>query len=371
MKLFISSPKGRWALVAKEAKRLWYKPFDSFDSWTYLDGDMESIYKLNLRSRVANKIYIQATQRTCIDFDQLFELCEKVDWSQYIKAEQWVYVQARTKKSLLTSIPSIQSIALKAIMKKLTGNTWDTLWHINKNIPPLNVVIHIDTNKVSILINTSGSSLHERGYRQDTWKAPIKENVAAALVLQSGRKFTDSFRDPFCGSGTICIEAAMIARNIAPWLARDFAFEHFPEYDKEKFEKLRQDALDKQFDKKYEIIWSDIDSEMTKIARKNAQKAQVEDTIRFIKKDFFQEEKPQFQSENIHIATNPPYGKRINKDIAKKASDTLERMGSKWEFSGWFITLMPPLHLNKKHRKTKPCFNGPDLCTFYQIKKVW
>ena len=370
MKFFVSSPKGRWALVAKEAKMHGYKPFDSFDSWTYVEGELDVAYRLNLRSRVANKIYIEATKRTCLEFDHLFDLVDSVNWSDYVTAEQGVHVDAKVKSSVLSSTPTIQKITLKAIMKQLAIKAGTDKRPVNKDTPPLNVVIYIENNKTKVLINTSWHALHERGYRDKTGKAPIKENVAAALILQSGWNFSDPLWDPFCGSGTFAIEAAFIARNIAPGLDRGFAFELFPIYEADAFETTRQEALSKQYNKHYTIIATDIDPKMTAIAKQNAQNAEVDDTVTFITKDFLDGKVPYaLDGKAIHMVTNPPYGKRINQDQAKEISDLLGHMGEKWKYTGWFITLMPPLKRNKSLWKTKPVFNGPDLCTFYQVKK--
>lgn len=173
---------------------------------------------------------------------------------------------------MLTSIPAVQAMGKKAISKKLTGN--DERWEEDETKVPLEVMLSLSNNALQILLNTTGESLHRRGYRTHTGEAPLKENLAAALVLSAGWKFRDPLYDITCGAGTIVIEAAMIAKNIAPGLKRGFAFESFGWYDPAYLNR-EIEAAEKAIitDKEHTIIGSDIDKTLIAIAKENAANA--------------------------------------------------------------------------------------------------
>lgn len=196
----------------------------------------------------------------------------RIEWEKYIEEGQPFIVTARSDKSMLTSTPALQAMGKKAISKKLTGNDeWRTE---DETREPVEIMLSLNNNTVQVLLNTTGESLHRRGYRSHTGDAPLKENVAAALVISSGWKFHEPLYDITCGAGTILIEAAMIAKNIAPGLQRYFAFEKFAWYDKEILSteiKRANEVIIK--DKEHVIIGSDIDPTAIAIAKENAENA--------------------------------------------------------------------------------------------------
>lgn len=377
MKLSITCPYWWWGLLSKEIKQLWYKPTDTHAKWTYLEWDITAISKISIWSRVANKIYIILAEKNIVhSFDWLFDAINEIKWSNYISWWQNIRVRAFTSWSILKSEKTIQSITLKAITKKLTENNQTETWKIDEEQEPAYVEVVIADNKFMITLNTSWRSLHERWYRQEAGMAPIKENIAAALVLQSWRKFSDPLWDPFCWSWTIAIEAAMIARNIAPWLKRHFAFENLPWFDHKEYQKIKEEAKWKQFNKHYTIIATDIDDEMTVLTKANAKKAWVDDTITAITHDFVSLKLPKAITQNnetdtqsYHIVTNPPYWNRINPEEINSIYSKLVELWEKWTYTWWFITLFEPILQNKDSRITKPCYNWRDKCTFYKTKK--
>ena len=177
----------------------------------------------------------------------------------------------------------------------------------NTELPPVEILVYIQNNMCSILLNTTGESLHKRGYKKATGEAPINEALAAGLLLLSGRKFNEPLYDFFCGSGTIAIEAALLAKNIAPGLLRNFAFQQFPRYDQTLRDRAVQEAKSKMMlGKKHTIIASDIDPEMISIARENARNAGVEEYITFEVKDI-----KEYLTTHISLlgtlVSNPPY----------------------------------------------------------------
>jgi len=307
MKLLLTCFKWTAPVLAQELKIMWYKTYDNFPTWLYVDGDMEDVYKINLHSRIANKIYMEVDYDTITDFNQLFDFVNEIDWEKYIWNWHKIAVTSHIFKSEINSERSTQSIVNKAIIKKLV---WDNKHRMsNPDKDEINVFVQILEDECSIYVNTTGEWLHNRLYRWTTGEAPIKENIAASLVRICNWHFKHPLLDPMCGSGTICIEAAMIAKNIAPWLHRKFAFESFKEYDKDKFEGMLDAAEAKIFKWDYKIIGYDIDANMIKIAQANAVDAGVDDIVHFEKKSL-----SETKEWDGYVITNPPYGKRMDSD---------------------------------------------------------
>lgn len=334
MKLLLTCFKWTAPVLAQELKIMWYKAYDNFPTWLYVDGNMEDVYKINLHSRIANKVYMEVDYDTITNFDQLFDFVNEIDWEKYIATWHKISVTSHIFKSEIDSERSTQSIVNKAIIKKLV---WDNKHRMsNTNKEAINVFVQILDDECSIYVNTTGEGLHNRLYRWNTWDAPIKENIAASLVRICNWHFKHPLLDPMCGSGTICIEAAMIAKNIAPGLKRRFAFESFKEFkenDKDKFEDMLDKAEDKIFKWDYKIVGYDIDANMIKIAKENAIDAGVDDIVHFEKKSL-----SETKEWDGYIITNPPYGKRMwsddldNLEVLYTALIKLYDNGAKWCF---------------------------------------
>ena len=329
--LLITCPYWLSSTLNNELKKLWYSPQDSFDTGTTIEKELSDAYVINLRSRIANKVFLRLnTPNICTNFDDLFEMTQAIDRSMYVWAWQGISVKVHLRQSQIDSATSAQSIIHKSILTKLTWSKdaermIEEWWHTQT------IFIVINKNICSIYINTSWASLHERWYRENTWEAPVKENIAAALVQIANWNFKDPLMDPCCGSWTICIEAAMIARNIAPGLDRYFAFEKFPCFEKEIFEVHRSDAEKKIYEKTYTIIWSDIDEEMIAIAKKNAEHAWVANTISFKHWDILDqlERETPLSQPSATIVSNPPYGLRMAWDTLWDIHQSLARVINK------------------------------------------
>lgn len=184
---------------------------------------MQGMMTINLRSRLANKVFIQLAEGKAETFDQLFDLVKKSDYGQFLSNTK-ISLKVQTKHSQLSSSRSIQSVAHKALLESI-----QQFGQENQEVSELLLVI--DKNLAKLYLNSSGPALHQRGYRLQTGTAPIKENLAAALLLLANWRFKSPLLDPFCGSGTIAIEAALLARNIAPGRWRSFAFEQFKNFE--------------------------------------------------------------------------------------------------------------------------------------------
>ena len=304
MKLLLSCFEWTAPILANELKILEYKPFDNFSTWMYVEWNEKDVWKLNLNSRIASKIFCEVSKSIIKNFDQLFDFVYGINWENYIAKWYKIEVDANIFNSTIDSKKYTQSIVNKAILKKLVWE-WKQRFS-DPNLRPINILVQIIENNCSIFVNTSWDSLHNRWYRVQTWDAPLKENLAASLLRLCNWHYKTPLLDPMCGSGTICIEAAMIARNIAPWLKRHFAFESFANFGKEEFESMKKELKSKIFQWNYEIVWQDIDPKMIEIAEMNAKSAWVDDTIKFECKDIFKT-----KQRNGFIVTNPPYGKRL------------------------------------------------------------
>lgn len=233
-------------------------------------------------------MYIELASAITNDFDSLFELVKNISWKNFLRAGIAIVTEATAIKSTLSHTPSIQSIAKKAIVSHLTDGTGTHHLHENRDGDEAHIQIFIIENRAHILIDITGNPLHKRGYRTESGDAPIKENLAAAILAISGWRFRKKFLDPFCGSGTFAIEAAMLARNIAPGLGRHFAVENFPFFEKEILYAVRREAHEKIYPSgNYQIFASDINPKMIEIAKNNARRAGVEDDIIFVEQNFF------------------------------------------------------------------------------------
>ena len=364
MRFLITCPFGLSSVLWNELKRLKINPEDSFATGAYATGELKELMQINLRSRIANKVYLQVAYGPCADFDALFALVQTVDWTQYVSVGQAVAVNIHTNKSQLTSERTLQSITNKAIYQQLnpTGG-----WRLDREATDVEVFVMIANDQATIFVNSSGRSLYQRWYRSETWDAPLKENIAAGLILSSGWKYANMLRDPCCGSGTLPIEAAMIARNIAPGLQRRFAFENRKTHDSQLFSELQRQAIDAQFtNKMYQISASDIDADMIHLAQENAKRAGVADTIKFFQHDLLSPLTP-FDLDTVTIISNPPYGKRLAPmDLDKIYAHLISLVG---HGRGGFISsygqckdMLDSSWANKK------LFNGADECIFWTRK---
>lgn len=360
MKILVTCPFWLASLMSSELKRLWFQIDKTFDTWVYLESDLRWIYQINIWSRIANKVYLLLSEWESKTFDELFDL---TSWfpnrSEYISHIDEISISVSIKKSQLTSAKTIQSISHKAIINSIQDQS-ETSFQEKKEI-----LIHIENDHAQIFVNTSWKALYQRWYRTQTGDAPIKENIAAAMILLTWWKFKENFIDPFCGSWTLPIEAAMIAKNIAPGTNRNFSFQYFKNYNSELFQSLVQEAKSKIFDAKYSIFWYDEDIAMIPIANENAHNAWVGDIVVFNQSDFLDLDIP----EKSRIISNPPYGNRLNPE---NLSSLYQKLSADFKnASGWIITTFREFKelIDERLRSRKMLYNGPSECDF-RYKKV-
>ena len=357
----VSCPFGLVGLLTTEVKRLGFTVVDSDRTGLRLETDRSGVRTLNLRSRIANKVMIEVSHKRATSFEELFNRIERIDRSVWLNPLHPVTIKVVTKNSALSSVPTLQSVVQKAIIQSMHGTGQVDY---AEGLAPLEVILYLDNDRGSLLLNTSGSSLHQRGRRRKTGEAPLKENIAAGMILMSGRRFQQPLRDPFCGSGTIAIEAALIASNRAPGLQREFDFMLFPSFVGDTWEQLLVSAKDKIYkDGTYQIFGSDVDQAMVNIAQDNAAYAKVDHLVEFKQADFLEHDT---YDPKTRIITNPPYGKRLT--IVGKLYDELVSLGESKAAHIALVTMAEEMQKmsHAADRTTKDMRNGAEEIVYWR-----
>ena len=313
--LIATAAAGLEAVVGRELRDLGYE-CQVENGKVRFSGDLTAIIESNLWLRAADRIKIVVGQFPASTFEELFQGGYRLDWENYLPLGcKFPISKAKCVKSKLHNEPSVQAISKKAVVKKLQKH-----FHRPEGVPlqelgaEFRIEVSILKDLATVMIDTTGSSLFKRGYRVEKGGAPIKENMAAAILLLSNWYPDKPLIDPTCGSGTFCIEAALMARKIAPGLKRQFAFEEWNWVDQQLVAEARQRAKKQiDWDLELDISGSDIDARLVEIAKKNAQAAGVEADIHF-KQMRLQDLKT--DKTNGVIISNPPYGERLLDDEA-------------------------------------------------------
>ena len=300
---------GLEAVLKKEIIDLGYEISQVEDGRVTFTGDAEAVCRANIGLRTAERVLIKVGSFQALTFDQLFEETKKLPWEEYIPADGRFWVTKATSiKSKLFSPSDIQSLVKKAIVERLK-----TVYHVNwfdEDGASYPIRVFLMKDLVTVALDTSGDSLHKRGYRKLTSKAPITETLAAALILLTPWKKDRILVDPFCGSGTFPIEAAMIAAGIAPGMNRSFVAEEWENLipKREWYDALDEarEAIDLSVET--DIQGYDVDGDIIKAARENARLAGVEHFIHFQQRDVVALSHPKKYG---FLITNPPYGERI------------------------------------------------------------
>jgi len=356
------------SILKKEIERFGYKITETRDRIVTFEWDLMALARLNIWSRVGNKVYLELAEWYVNNFDDLFDLIHKINWKYYIGENNPIIVNWVSVKSSLESIPAIQKTAKKAIVTKIT---WvkDKFLNEDDTLPINDILVMIFDNKAKILLDTTWEALHKRWYRQGQHDAPIKESLAAALVLLSGWNFRENFYDFFCWSWTIPIEAALIAKNIAPGLIwRRYAFENFSWYPKNFYDEAIEEAKWKMITwKTYNIFASDVDEYSIESALINARNANVDDIIKFEIKWV----ESYLWSRNLEwtLVSNPPYWLRLNpKDLQTIYKNISTILKNNPNLNWWIITSFLEFDslINLSNWKKRKLYNWNELCYFYK-----
>jgi putative N6-adenine-specific DNA methylase len=366
IELIATSTFGLEAVVKKELLNLGYSDLAVDNGKVTFKATEKDIPIANLWLRTADRVLLKMGEFKATSFEELFEKTKALPWDEWITEDGEFTVNGKSVDSKLYSISDCQAIVKKAVVEKLKTK-YKTEW-FKETGPKFTIEVSLLKDIATLTIDTSGQGLHKRGYRTRSVEAPLKETLAAGLVLLSYWNKDRLLVDPFCGSGTIPIEAAMIGKNIAPGLNRNFASEEWPRVKKEYWREARRQAWDLMLkDVKLKIIGSDIDDEAIKIAKENAYNIGLEEDILFIRKNFRNFE---FKDDYGVIICNPPYGERIGerKEVMNLYKDMGKVFGKLSTYSIYVLTSNEDFEklYGKKADKRRKLYNGRIKVNYYQ-----
>jgi putative N6-adenine-specific DNA methylase len=325
-------------LLAKELMQLGARDIKTGIRNVSFSGDTGFMYKANLGLRTAIKILKPIKTFRVVSEQDLYDEVYKMKWDQYLKETGSLAIDATVHSNIFTHSKYIALKTKDAIVDKFR-NTTGTRPNIDLRFPDLKINVHIDKQLCTISLDSSGESLHRRGYKTATNIAPINEVLAAGMIMLTGWDGQTDFMDPMCGSGTILAEAAMIACNIPPNLMRkEFAFERWQDWDVDLFETIEESLLSKTRDFHYKIIGYDKSPSAVSKAKANIKNAHLEEFISVKHEDFFKTQKA--GEEKLHMVFNPPYGERLEnlnmEEFYSNIGNTLKHGYPNTE--AWFIT---------------------------------
>lgn len=324
-------------ILATELKNLGAQQVKPGNRSVSFRGDQGFMYKCNLHVRTALKILKTITHFNVKNEQDLYRGIYQIDWSKYLIANGTISVVATVYSEIFTNSHYVVHRTKDAIVDQFRNHTGSRP-QVDKDHPDLIVYIHIQRDLCTVSLDSSGGSLHLRGYRTATNIAPINEVLAAGLLLQSGWHGQTDFLDPMCGSGTFLIEAAMIACNIPANInRREFGFQHWPDYDADLFELIEKSLMSRIRDFSYKIVGYDKAPSAVRKAKENIKNAQLDGFIEVYERDFFETKK--LSDTPLTMVFNPPYDERLSTDVEtfyKNMGDTLKQGYTNSE--AWFIT---------------------------------
>ena len=367
VELIATSTMGLEAVVSRELKALGYQNRIIQLGRIAFQGDETALCRANLWLRAAGRVLVRMGTFGATDFGQLFDCTYALPWERWIPPDGAFPVSGRSLKSQLSSVPACQKIVKKAVAEKLMAA------HGARQLPEAGSTYQVEVSLLSdeatLTIDTTGSGLHKRGYRPIVGKAPLRETLAAGLVQLSFWKPERPLVDPFCGTGTIPIEAALIGRNLAPGINRRFAAEDWPTVSTSQWEAARTEARDLARPALAErIIGTDVDEEALGQARYHAELAGVAEDIHFQKRDFME-----LLSKRLYgcVITNPPYAERMGtsadvEELYRAMPEVLRRLKT---WSHYILTAYPAFEalIGQKADRRRKLYNSRIECTYYQF----
>lgn len=365
-RIIVTTTFGLEALVKRELMDLGYENISVENGRVHFVGDKEDIARCNLWLRCAERVFIELTSFPAKSFEELFQGVYALPWPEILQEDANFIVNGRSHQSKLFSISDCQRITEKAIVQKLK-TAYKTDW-FEKTGARYSLEIELFKDIATLTLDTSGEGLHKRGYRDRAGEAPIKETLAAAMLKLSYWNPKRVLWDPFCGSGTIAIEAAMMAKNIAPGLDRSFDAQAWSIVGKEVFQQLRKEAFQKIDHKvRFHIMGCDVDKKSILVARDNAANIGLQEDISFFMKDM--KDVDIFDEYGV-IVTNPPYGERLGeKEEAEALYKALgEKMTQHPTWSVYVITSAENFEAcyGKKADRKRKLYNGRIKADYYQ-----
>ncbi len=353
--------------LANELRRMGMDGVEAENGRVRFSGTEEDMARANLGLRFGERVLIELGSFPAETFDMLFEGVKALPWERFIPRNGAFPVKGHSLDSRLQSVPACQSIVKKAVVSRLS-EWYDINW-FKEDGPTFQVQFALRKDTAWLYLDTSGAGLHKRGYRPGHLEAPLRETLAAVMVGLARYRGKGDFCDPFCGSGTIPIEAALAAKGRAPGLFRSFVSENWKCFDPKIWENARQAARDQEYQGDYRIYASDIDPKCIELAKKNAARAGVEELI-----DFSVADARSFArvTEGGVLVTNPPYGERLMEkqsaeELYRDFGNALRALGEGDRWKKYILSSHPDFErgFGKPADKKRKLYNGMIKCELY------
>ena len=371
LSFFAPCPRGLEHLLANELAELSAQHIKPTHGGVAFAGDLELMYRANLHSRIASRVLLRLGSAGYRSEDDIYQLAARMPWSSYFTPEHSIKVEVTAIKSPLKSLDFI-TLRVKDAVCDYFRDLMDKRPNVNTATPDARIYTFLTENDATIYLDTSGEPLFKRGWRMDKGRAPLRENLAAGLVMLSGWQPNQALLDPMCGSGTIIIEAGLMAAKIPPGMNRHFAFENYRNFNKTLWKSIK-DAI--QIDRTPRALYaSDISAHAVNDIANNLQRAGLPFPVAFEQNSAIEIMPP---AASGVIICNPPYGERIDVTSANETSVFFKQWADhlKSNFSSWNAYILTsdrdvPKYMRLSASKKTPLFNGPLDCRLFEFKMV-
>jgi putative N6-adenine-specific DNA methylase len=369
---FATCPRGLEALLADELLAQRALKIVVTDGGVSFEGSLDTMYRVNLHSRIATRIMSRVGQGSYATEEDIYKATFKLHWPSWFKVNQTIRVKVTGVKCPLKSLDFV-TLRIKDAVCDRFREEGALRPSVSVRDPDVRIHAYLTQDQYQLYLDTSGAPLYQRGFRDVSVIAPLRENLAAGIIMLSGWIPGTSFLDPMCGSGTFLIEAAMMAVNQPPGMKRTFGFQKLTSFDEGLWKKIETEAMNKMKPIEFlDIYGSDMDLRAVRVARHNLKVAGLEEVAKVMQSDFIKLEPP--TSEGT-LVTNPPYGQRIGEDEDLKEVYPVWAKHMKESFGGWntyFLTadLEMPKDMRLKPSKKTPLYNGALECRLFEIKMV-
>ena len=369
---FATCPRGLEALLADELLAQRALKIVVTDGGVSFEGSLDTMYRVNLHSRIATRIMSRVGQGSYATEEDIYKATFKLHWPSWFKVNQTIRVKVTGVKCPLKSLDFV-TLRIKDAVCDRFREEGALRPSVSVRDPDVRIHAYLTQDQYQLYLDTSGAPLYQRGFRDVSVIAPLRENLAAGIIMLSGWIPGTPFLDPMCGSGTFLIEAAMMAVNQPPGMKRTFGFQKLTSFDEGLWKKIETEAMNKMKPIEFlDIYGSDMDLRAVRVARHNLKVAGLEDVAKVMQSDFIKLEPP--ASEGT-LVTNPPYGQRIGEDEDLKEVYPVWAKHMKESFGGWntyFLTadLEMPKDMRLKPSKKTPLYNGALECRLFEIKMV-
>ena len=369
---FATCPRGLEALLADELLAQRALKIVVTDGGVSFEGNLDTMYRVNLHSRIATRIMSRVGQGSYATEEDIYKATFKLHWPSWFKVNQTIRVKVTGVKCPLKSLDFV-TLRIKDAVCDRFREEGALRPSVSVRDPDVRIHAYLTQDQYQLYLDTSGAPLYQRGFRDVSVIAPLRENLAAGIIMLSGWIPGTPFLDPMCGSGTFLIEAAMMAVNQPPGMKRTFGFQKLTSFDEGLWKKIETEAMNKMKPIEFlDIYGSDMDLRAVRVARHNLKVAGLEEVAKVMQSDFIKLEPP--TSEGT-LVTNPPYGQRIGEDEDLKEVYPVWAKHMKESFGGWntyFLTadLEMPKDMRLKPSKKTPLYNGALECRLFEIKMV-